>query len=297
MSDKFDNILNFRDVGKTVNEYLGKRVLQEGVLYRSARPDDASFSDRKKLKETYGIRTVIDLRTKTEHLKQAQKRQADLKVPALLQSNAALAEPVQIPGLNYLEIKVTGKKFENHLTKQLSWRRYLKLIALYLSGYRIEAIRIIANDVMLPRGLVGMAIDTLDQSGAEIAEALRTFLQPSSPAVLVHCTQGKDRTGLTVAMCLLILHVPLDAITHDYLLTQTALTNDAPPQETEARLAEIAEMGLSPEWGDCPPNFVNKVAQHLEKTYGGVEKYLDGIGFGAAERVKFVQVLGARDGQ
>ncbi|KAF7533904.1 hypothetical protein G7054_g6670 [Neopestalotiopsis clavispora] len=87
--------------------------------------DDATAADRKRLKETYGVRTVIDLRTKTEHLKQAQKRAADLKVPALLESNAALAEPVQIPGLRYLEIRVTGKKFENHLVKQLSWRRYL----------------------------------------------------------------------------------------------------------------------------------------------------------------------------
>lgn len=68
---------------------------------------------------------MIDLRTKTEHLKQAQKRAADLKVPALLQSNTALAEPMQIPGLRYLEIKVTGKKFENYLLKQLSWTSYL----------------------------------------------------------------------------------------------------------------------------------------------------------------------------
>ncbi|KAH8198868.1 hypothetical protein TruAng_006976 [Truncatella angustata] len=293
MSDKFDNILNFRDVGKTTNDFLGKKVLKEGLLYRSARPDDATLSDRAKLKEHYRIRTVMDLRTKTEHLKQSQKRAADLKVPALLQSNAALAEPVQIPGLRYLEIKVTGKKFENHMLKQLGWRSYMKLVSLYLTGYRIEAIRIISQEVMLPRGLVGMGEDTLDQSGSEIAEALRAFLQPQSLPLLVHCTQGKDRTGLTVALCLLIMHVPLDAITHDYLLTQTALTREAPPQEMEARLAEIAEIGLTPEWGDCPPEFVRKIAEHLNERYGGVEKYLDGIGFGEAERRKFIDVLRA----
>jgi protein-tyrosine phosphatase len=62
---------------------------------------------------------------RTEHLKQSKKRQADLKIPALLESNAALAEPVQIPGLQYHEIKITGKSFENHLLSQLSWRSYL----------------------------------------------------------------------------------------------------------------------------------------------------------------------------
>jgi len=87
--------------------------------------DDATLSDRTKLREHYKIKTVIDLRTKTEHLKQSKKRAADLKVPALLQSNAALAEPVQIDGLRYLEIKVTGKKFENHMLKQLSWSSYM----------------------------------------------------------------------------------------------------------------------------------------------------------------------------
>jgi len=62
---------------------------------------------------------------RTEHLKQAQKRDADLRIPALLASNAALAEPAQIPGLNYLEIKITGKPFENYLLSQLSWPGYL----------------------------------------------------------------------------------------------------------------------------------------------------------------------------
>ncbi|KAI1864823.1 uncharacterized protein JN550_008643 [Neoarthrinium moseri] len=289
MSDSaFDNILNFRDVGKTVNAFLGKRILKEGVLYRSARPDDATLSDRRRLQADYGIKTVMDLRTKTEHLKQAEKRQADIKTPALLQSNAALAEPVQIPGLRYLEIKVTGKKFEHHMLSQLSWGSYLKLICLYLTGYRIDAIRIISKEVMLPRGLVGMGFDTLDQSGAEIAEALRAFTQPSALPVLVHCTQGKDRTGLVVAVALFVLGVPLEAITHDYLLTQDGLV-----AERESRLAEIEEIGLTAEWGDCPPDFVPRVWGHIEDTYGGIEAYLDGIGFGDGERRQFIEKLGA----
>lgn len=132
-----------------------------------------------------------------------------------------------------------------------------------------------------------------DERLIDISQALRAFLRPASLPLLVHCTQGKDRTGLTVAMCLLVLHVPLDAITHDYLLTQAALTKEAPPQEMEARLAEIAELGLTPEWGDCPPDFVPKIAEHLDVEYGGVEKYLDSIGFTEQERGNLVAVLQA----
>ncbi|KAI0123112.1 tyrosine/serine protein phosphatase [Xylariales sp. AK1849] len=288
MADNFDNILNFRDVGKTVNGFLGKNLVKEGLLYRSARPDDATLADRQKLKGQYNIKTVIDLRTKTEHIKQSKKRQADLKVPALPQSNAALSEPVQIPGLRYLEIKVTGKSFEKHLTSQLSWSSYTKLVWLYVRGYRMEAIRIMSKEVMLPRGLVGMGYDTLDHSGGEIAEALGAFTKGSSLPILVHCTQGKDRTGLIVALALMILNVPVDAISHDYLLTQEGLV-----AERESRLAEIEEMGLTPDWGDCPRDFVPRVQEHINTKYGGVEAYLDSIGFGAAERRKFVAALGA----
>jgi hypothetical protein len=62
---------------------------------------------------------------RTEHAQQAKKRQADLQVPVLLQSNAALAEPVQIPGMRYLEINITGRRFNLHLVRQLSWSCFM----------------------------------------------------------------------------------------------------------------------------------------------------------------------------
>jgi protein-tyrosine phosphatase len=69
----------------------------------------------------------MDLRTKTEHLNAAKKRQAELALPpvAHAKSNAATAEPLQIPGIGYREINLTGKNFERHLLKELSWPSYL----------------------------------------------------------------------------------------------------------------------------------------------------------------------------
>ncbi|CAJ2507857.1 Uu.00g090430.m01.CDS01 [Anthostomella pinea] len=288
MALTFDNILNFRDVGKTVNDYLGRRIVKEGVLYRSARPDDATEQDRRRLTDELGIKTVIDLRTKTEHLKQAEKRRADLQVPALLQSNATLARPVQIPGLRYREIKVTGGAFEKFLLSQLSWWNYLKLISLYVSGHRMEAISLLGREVMQPRGLVGLGLITMDASGSEIAEGLRTFTDPSSVPALVHCTQGKDRTGLIIALTLMVLGVPVEAMSHDYLLSRAGLE-----AEKETRLAEIRELGLTPEWGDCPEDFVVRVHEHVNTKYGGIDGYLDSIEFGKSERQKLVQALGA----
>lgn len=61
-----------------------------------------------------------DFSPRTEHANQAKKREGDLKVPALVQSNEALAESVKIPGMNYLEVNINGKGFERSLLWQLS---------------------------------------------------------------------------------------------------------------------------------------------------------------------------------
>lgn len=131
----FAQILNFRDVATTINTYLqqtpqtptspSQRLLREGLLFRAARPDEATPADRTRLRDTHGIRTVVDLRSKSEHARAAEKRAADGAVPVLLQSNAALAEPVQIPGIDYREVKVTGRGFERHLLGQLGWGSFV----------------------------------------------------------------------------------------------------------------------------------------------------------------------------
>ncbi|KAI0397273.1 protein-tyrosine phosphatase-like protein [Xylariaceae sp. FL0594] len=226
---------------------------------------------------------------RTEHLGQAKKRQADSQIPALLRSNAALADPVEIPGLSYRYIRVTGKRLERALLRQLSWLSYFRLIFLYLLGYRTQAIRIMGREVMQPLGLVGLGLVTVDESGPEIREALRTIISPETPCpMLVHCTQGKDRTGIIVALALLALRVPLDAVAHDYLLSQQGLQ-----PERKERLVEIVEIGLTPAWADCSPDMIERLRSHLDVRYGGVDGYLDAIGFGSLDRARLVEVLGA----
>lgn len=120
----FAHILNFRDVATTVNTRTARPLLRPGLLFRAARPDEASPADRARLRDVHGVRTVVDLRSTTEHARAAADRAADAAVPARLQSNAALAEPVQIRGLDYREVRVTGRGFERHMLKQLGWASF-----------------------------------------------------------------------------------------------------------------------------------------------------------------------------
>jgi hypothetical protein len=69
------------------------------------------------------------------------------------------------------------------------------VVFLFVCGYRTEAINILGQQVMIPRGLVGLGLDTIDQSTREIREALSLYANQAALPSIVHCTQGKDRTG------------------------------------------------------------------------------------------------------
>src|ERR1700694_5331129 len=126
-----------------------------------------------------------------------------------------------------------------------------------LLGYRMKAISILGREVMQPRGLIGLARDSIDFCGPEISQvsnatactcdfctinvqAFREFASSARYPILIHCTQGKDRTGLLVALVLLLLEVPLESITYDYCLSESELL-----PEKESRLREIEEIGLT----------------------------------------------------
>lgn len=129
----FHTILNFRDVGATINARLNNAdasaspspLLKEGVLFRSARPDEATLADRDHLRTYYGIRTIMDLRSKTEHAQAAEKRAALQSQPDVVARNKALSEPARIPGIDYRDVKITGPGFEKHMLGQLSWSSFL----------------------------------------------------------------------------------------------------------------------------------------------------------------------------
>jgi hypothetical protein len=77
------------------------------------------ISEQCKLFPSISFLSLSDL-PRTEHANQAKKREGDLNIPALVQSNSALAEPVKIPGMNYMEVNINGKGFERSLLWQLS---------------------------------------------------------------------------------------------------------------------------------------------------------------------------------
>ncbi|MCJ1431707.1 hypothetical protein MMC27_001062 [Xylographa pallens] len=262
----FTTILNFRDVGKTVNQLVGSSILQEGRLYRSARPDRASVNDQVALTTTYGIRTIIDLRSKSEHLAQAQNRTPD---PSYL----------SIPGINYELISLNGSAFERALIWKLPWSGIARLVYHASTFNRPAAIRTLTTTVMAPQGLTALGLTTLTTSHSEILAVFILLSVPASYPLLIHCTQGKDRTGLVILLVLLLCSVPVGAIDKDYRVSERELV-----PELEARLEELRAIGLGDDFAACPRGFVEAVLWWLADRWGGVEGYLEGVGVGREMR-------------
>ncbi|RFU79748.1 hypothetical protein TARUN_2503 [Trichoderma arundinaceum] len=304
---RLQQVPNFRDVGKTVNQFLGERSNRRSIPFISCisgpsidnRPDvsarasfidpedDATAADKELIRDKLEMRTIIDLRTKalcrrspistrTEILKQIKKHQ--------LETGRHSGEALQIQGLDYHGIKINGKSFERHLLSLLSWWDFFKVILFFILGYRIDAVRVLSHQVMLPRGLVGLGLDTLDYCGSEISEALSFYTSPHSLPSIVHCTQGKDR--LICALVLMILGIPRAAIEHDYFLTDAALIPSRPQM-----LVEIHEIGLPDDWAGTAKDMISSIENHIKDKYGGLEGYLDSIAFGQDQRARIQETL------
>lgn len=71
----------------------------------------------------------------------------------------------------------------------------------------------------LADNLVDDYLRQLEVNAASIIGALRLIADPGNRPAVVHCTAGKDRTGIVVAMLLSLLGVTDDVIVRDYEAT------------------------------------------------------------------------------
>jgi protein-tyrosine phosphatase len=279
--NRFHQLLNFRDIGSTINAFTKTSSVKSSIFYRSARPDEASASDRAYLTQSLGIKTIIDLRSTTEHVKAAEKHALLNQSPAyepaaVIQSNQHVSSLLRIPGISYTEINLNGGSFERALLWQLKYTSLVRLLWLMARGNRGDAISILGREVMVPRGLVGLAIDTLDYSTSEVRNVFNILSDEMNYPVMIHCTQGKDRTGLIVVLVLMLCGVDGRAIADDYMRSEEELL-----VEKKERLKEISRIGLNEDFVGCPRDFVQAVTKHVQEKYGEIGKYLTGIGVDA----------------
>jgi len=274
MPSLLPSILNLRDVGQTTNELIGKKKLQTGKLYRAARPEDASDEDKDRLVNDLKIKTVIDLRSSAEHIHAAEKHNAKTtSSEAIPKAEAETGQPFHISGLSYREISLNGWPYSRSLLSKMTWWDTAWFFTYMTLGYRVEAITILGTSVMVPEGLVGLAIRSVDSCTDELRRVFEVLAEEENYPVLVHCTQGKDRTGLVVMLLLILLGIDKSVIHQDYMRSMEELK-----PEREERLKEIRTIGLTDEFADCDEKLVNTVINHINDKFGNVDAYLESCG-------------------
>jgi protein-tyrosine phosphatase family protein len=76
------------------------------------------------------------------------------------------------------------------------------------------------------------------------------------------------------------------AIEHDYVASEQGLA-----QFANTRLKEISRIGLTEAWGKTDPKLIRALDEHLNTAHGGIDGYLDSIGFTAEERTLLRELL------
>ena len=119
--------------------------------------------------------------------------------------------------------------------------------------------------------LAEMYTELLDSSASLIVKAVEPFA--SGETALVHCSAGKDRTGIIVALLLDLVNVDRDTIIHDYALTDIYLEPLRDNFRDFAREAGI-DLVQYEHMISCQPEYIAEFLDYLHEKYGGAREYL-----------------------
>ncbi|WP_194764070.1 tyrosine-protein phosphatase [Microbacterium sp. UFMG61] len=122
----------------------------------------------------------------------------------------------------------------------------------------------------------------LEESGDRLVAAIRIIAQ--GEPTLVHCTVGKDRTGVTVALALAAVEADRDAIVADYALTESQL----PPERSRRIVAylraqhpeAVHAIALATE---SPAPVMRALLESVDERWGSAADYLRANGMTDAE--------------
>ncbi|HLU46286.1 MAG TPA: tyrosine-protein phosphatase [Natronosporangium sp.] len=166
------------------------------------------------------------------------------------------------PPTTVIDLRDHGEKAEPH-----PYRHTSRVVDLPLLAGSVRAPQTLAN------GLAALYTHLLHTptTASLLVAAVQTIAEADG-GVLVHCTAGKDRTGVTVAIALRLVGIDHDAIIADY--TRTAAMMPA----VQARMArtvrrssrEPARVSLPPEVLAAPSHAIEALLQALEEHDGGV---------------------------
>jgi len=242
------SVPNLRDVGGSRTRV--DRVVRRGLLYRSG---DLRNLDRPGMAtlEGLGIRYVHDLRTRRE------RELAPDRLP---------------PGAEYVAGDVLADWTEGAPERVFGWFDDPEAARRGLGGGRAEALWVDQYRKFV----------TLPSAHNAYGRLFNDIARPGNRPALVHCSGGKDRSGWAAAALQLLLGVPTDAVTLDYL--RGGWHDD---DRAAAMMRALTDRGGDPElWRPvfaAKPEYLEAGIDEVRRSYGSIEAYFaGGLGVDAA---------------
>ncbi|WP_209446080.1 tyrosine-protein phosphatase [Streptomyces sp. MZ04] len=119
-------------------------------------------------------------------------------------------------------------------------------------------------------------LDMVEHDATALGRVLTALATPDGVAAVIHCTAGKDRTGLAAALLLSVLGVDDAAVLDDYALSRIYFSE----RRMARLLPKLAEFGLDleryQEMFGAPRRAMSTTLDALRGRYGSVENYLTG---------------------
>ncbi|KAK0665742.1 protein-tyrosine phosphatase-like protein [Cercophora samala] len=236
-------IENLRDAGGYPIEGQKGKAIRKGVLFRAADPTHLN-NEGVAVLQRLGITHIYDLRSRTEL---ADSRE----------------QPREWEGARRLHTPVFLDTDYSPEARALRFRNY----SAGTKGF-VRAYTSVLSAAISP--------DNPYRPFRTILEHLASSPKPPTP-ILIHCSAGKDRTGVIIALVLSLCGVSDEIVSHEYSLTEIGLARrkeeiiqrlTAPGQPHEGnRVAAEAQLGSRKE-------YMLDTLAYIQQTYGGVEQYL-----------------------
>ena len=149
---------------------------------------------------------------------------------------------------------------------------------------RHSHVSILGGDLQgLPLELDAIYAYVVGNCGKAIADAIRPLCAPQAYPALVHCSAGKDRTGIVIAMILAVLDVPDELIAIDYALSARYLDPANPAAIDKLQVSTGLGDRLTDDLMLSPPQLILMVLASARATHGSVEDYLLAHGLRATD--------------
>ncbi|KAJ2957479.1 hypothetical protein NQZ79_g6805 [Umbelopsis isabellina] len=130
-----------------------------------------------------------------------------------------------------------------------------------LHGHLKEIKQRFSKQVLNRKGLSGLYIDYAETSDKALKDIFGILSDTESLPVLIHCEQGKDRTGVVIALILSACGIDRKVILDDY-----SKSRDGLHLQYEDVKDEMNGLGLKNEFARTEPEALQEMFDHLEQT-------------------------------